>query len=168
MRRNHSTRPRTARLCGLGLVAVASFGLSGCAEGPSPVGTTQWQVTSLYQDPDTPADLPGRQEGRLFIVIGENSLTCASGCYNLTANVKWDEPAEELTVEKMNIEQMSSGRRDCHSADERNAHRLKDIINDQTLHYSRPNDRSLKLTRVVPDAQEWQTLPSVTMISRPN
>lgn len=155
-----------ARAGAAALAALGLMGLTACGEAESPVGWTQWQVTRIYQDPDTPADLPDAQEGRLFVVIGEDSLTGASGCLNFKADVQWDEEAAELRVGEMGTEEID-GDVSCAPSDERNAERVRDVLENQTLKYVRDGGRSLRLQQFDPDAPEWQTPKSLSLVSRP-
>ena len=159
-------RGRTVAQAGAAILAAAGLlGLSGCGESESPVGWTQWQVTRIYQDPETPADLPETQEGRLFLVIGEDSLTGASGCLNLKADVQWREKESQLEVGQLSVEEIG-GKTQCAPSDERNAERLRDVLENQTLTYTRDGGRSLRLQQFHPDAPEWETPKSLSMVSR--
>lgn len=159
-------RGRTAARAGAAILAAAGLlGLSACGESESPVGWTQWQVTRIYQDPETPADLPETQEGRVFLVIGEDSLTGASGCLNLTADVQWREQESQLEVGQLSVEEIG-GEAQCAPSDERNAERLRDVLENQTLTYTRDGGRSLRLQQFHPDAAEWETPKALSMVSR--
>lgn len=159
-------RGRTVARAGAAILAAAGLvGLSACGESESPVGWTQWQVTRIYQDPETPADLPETQEGRLFLVIGEDSLTGASGCLNLKADVQWREKESQLEVGQLSVEEIG-GESQCAPSDERNAKRLRDVLENQTLTYTRDGGRSLRLQQFHPDAPEWETPKSLSMVSR--
>ncbi|HJD50184.1 MAG TPA: hypothetical protein H9907_08895 [Candidatus Corynebacterium intestinavium] len=159
-------RGRTAARAGAAILAAAGLlGLSACGESESPVGWTQWQVTRIYQNPETPADLPENQEGRLFLVIGEDSLTGASGCLNLTGDVQWREEESQLEVGQLSIEEIG-GEAQCAPSDERNAERLRDVLENQTLTYTRDGGRSLRLQQFHPDAPEWETPKALSMVSR--
>jgi len=159
-------RSRTAARAGAAfLVTAGLLGLTACGESESPVGWTQWQVTRIYQDPDTPADLPETQEGRLFLVIGEDSLTGASGCLNLKADVQWREQESQLEVGRLSVEEIG-GEAQCAPSDERNAERLRDVLENQTLAYTRDGGRSLRLQQFHPDAAEWETPKALSMVAR--
>ena len=100
----------------------------------------------------------------MFVVFGENQLNGASGCFNLFADIDWDEDQQRITVAEISKQQMDTTG-GCEPADERNADRMIDVFSQQTLHYSRPDDRSLRIRQVTPEAEEWHAPKSVTMIS---
>ncbi|QFQ01789.1 hypothetical protein CUROG_01945 [Corynebacterium urogenitale] len=148
------------------LVTVAAGGtLAACSDkGKSPVGRTQWQITNIVDNDDRGTILPDTQQGRSFVVIGRDSLTGASGCMGLSAEVSWGENDTQLTIDNFRAEEIDSNGT-CIPGDEDTAERLGRVLDNHTLKISRPADNSLKLQQVIDDLPEWQTAPAVEFIS---
>lgn len=161
------TGPRR-KLAAVMLTAVAAGGgLAACASGGgSPVGRTQWQVTDIFDEASRANILPDTQQGRSYVVIGRDALTGASGCLALSAEVRWSDDEQQVSVSNFRTEQINQNGT-CIPGDEDTAERLQAVLNDHTLNISRPAENSLKLQQVVEDLPEWETAPSVEFISGP-
>lgn len=155
---------RAAIFLALSLSTATVAGLSACSDPEAPLGNSQWQVSAIYDTDVRGGLLPEAQQGRSFLIFGEDSLNGASGCIHLTGHVEWKDEA-------MRISSFSSSRIDgaqCLPGDEDTADRLKSVLNDQDLTYSRPSDNSLKLQQPAPeDKPDWQSVPAVEFISGP-
>lgn len=153
------------RRLGLGAAALACAGLLvACGNGESPVGDTQWQVSEIFDDAARANILPENQQGRAFIVIGEDSFTGVSGCLSLRGDVAWNDAEDELSVSGFASEPLDDAAQ-CLPGDEDTAARMKAVMDGQTLAVSRPGTNALKLQQVVDGLQDWQTAPSVEFIS---
>ncbi len=163
MRRTTST-PRRATVLALALSVTALAGLTSCSDTEAPLGSSQWQISAIYDTQARGGVLPDSQQGRSFLIFGEDSLNGTSGCMHMTGNVAWKD-------EGMRISGFSSSRIDgaqCLPGDEDTADRLKAVLNDQDLTYTRPAENSLKLQQSAPkDKQDWQSVPAVEFISGP-
>lgn len=157
-------RSRTTALLVLGLSATGLTGLAACSDSGAPLGNSQWQVSAIYDTDARGGLLPDAQQGRSFLVFGEDSLTGASGCVHLSGHVEWKEGG-------MRISEFSSSPIDgaqCLPGDEDTADRLKAVLNDQDLTYTRPSENSLKLKQPAPeDKQDWESIPAVEFLSDP-
>ena len=155
---------RAASFLALGLSAATVAGLSACSDSEAPLGNSQWQVSAIYDSDVRGGLLPEAQQGRSYLIFGMESLNGASGCVHLTGNVEWKD-------ESIHITDFSSSPIDgaqCLPGDEDTADRLKSVLNDQDLTYTRPSDNSLKLQQPAPeDKQDWQSVPAVEFISGP-
>lgn len=155
---------RASAFLALGLSAATVAGLSACSDSGAPLGNSQWQVSAIYDSDVRGGMLPEAQQGRSFLIFGEDSLNGASGCVHLTGKVEWKD-------ESIRITDFSSSPIDgaqCLPGDEDTADRLKSVLNDQDLTYTRPSDNSLKLQQPAPeDKQDWQSVPAVEFISGP-
>lgn len=164
-----STPAGPRRKIGTAMVALVAAGgvLTACSDGgESPVGRTQWQITNIVGDAERATLLPETQQGRSYVVIGRDSLTGASGCMALRADVSWVNDDSQLEVKNFRAEEINENGT-CIPGDVDTAERLGAVLNDHTLNISRPGDNALKLQQVVEDLPEWQTAPSVEFISGP-
>lgn len=155
---------RAASALVLALSAVGLAGLTGCSNTEAPLGNSQWQVSAIYDTDVRGGLLPETQQGRSFLIFGEDSLTGTSGCVHLTGHVEWQD-------EGMRITAFSSSPIDgaqCLPGDEDTADRLQSVLNNQNLTYTRPSDNSLKLQQSASeDKQDWQSVPAVEFLSGP-
>lgn len=159
------------------MAACAAVALAGCGDSGSPVGTTQWQVSSIFTGADRPSQLPDSLQGRSFVVFGRDSFTGMSGCYHLSGGAQWNPEHTELRVDEVSIRTVDgadAGVRDrldspggpvCIPGDEDTAQRLATVLQHHTLRVERPRDGDLRLTAVQPDAAPWSTPLSVEFIS---
>lgn len=147
----------------VGLLAVSALGLSACGTDEAPLGSTQWQVTSVFDASNRPHQLAESLQGRSFLVFGEDSFTGASGCISLSGDLQWNDDASEMSIGEVHSEEFGDAR--CVPGDEDVADRLSSVLRDGTLSVSRPSDTSLRLQRVDPDSPQWQATGSVEFIS---
>ncbi|MBC2681247.1 hypothetical protein GSS87_02345 [Corynebacterium sp. 4HC-13] len=150
---------------GASALAFVSLGLlTACGNSDSPVGNTQWQVTEIYDDSSRANYLPDNLQGRAYVVIGEDSLTGASGCLSLRGNVEWNYEQDELSISGFTSEPLDKDAQ-CLPGDEDTAARMKDVMDGHTLSVSRPESDTLKLQQVLDGLEDWQTAPSVEFFS---
>lgn len=130
----------------------------------SPVGSTQWQVSEIYDSNTRAHLLPETEQGRSFVVFGQESLTGASGCMILSGAVTWNKQETEISISDFRSDMVQDSR-SCMPGDEDTAQRLHDVLNDATLMISRPSSTSLKLQQKKPDLPPWDSAPSIEFIS---
>lgn len=147
-------------------LAVGSAALVACGgSDASPLGNTQWQVSSVFDASDRPHQLPDSVQGRSFLVFGEDSFTGASGCVSLTGDLSWNDDNSEMSVGEVRSEPLDNAQ--CVPGDEDTADRLKTVMGNHKLKISRPSDSSLRMQQTGTDIKEWQTAPSVEFLSSP-
>lgn len=178
-----STRRRKA-LAGVVVLSCSAVLLAGCSDdGSSPLGSTQWQVTQVFDGSERNGLLPEPQQGRSYVVFGEDALTGASGCLSLSGDVEWLEGDTQMRVTNFRTEPLQTGSSEaggnsgdggggvaasgCLPGDEDTAERLGKVFGGEALKISRPENNSMKLQQIIPDLPEWDTAPSVEFISGP-
>ena len=160
-------RARASVIAGL---MTCGFALAACGSDSAPLGTTQWQVSSVYDGTDRPTELTPTQQGRTFLVFGDSSFTGASGCLARRGDVEWNKDTPEVSISNFSSELIDRGEDSsvqCLPADEDTAERLQKALDNSTVSISRPTETSLRLQQIHADQPDWQTAPSVEFISGP-
>ncbi|WP_133258606.1 META domain-containing protein [Corynebacterium heidelbergense] len=139
--------------------------LAACGSGESPIGNTQWQVTSIFTDATRPHILPDTQQGRVFLVFEQDAFTGASGCFNISGKARFNRDASEVAVSQVRTEQLPEQSR-CQPGDEDSANRLRAVLDGHSMRIERPGEGRLRLAQVQPDAQPWQAPGAIEMIDR--
>lgn len=155
----------------LGLAAVS---LAACGTGQTPFESTQWQVTDIYSGPDRPTLLPPSNQSRTHLVFGETSFTGQVGCYTIGGPLTWGGTEDARTVAIASEGNNGTAYSDeddtgtsCLPSDQDTAQRLVNVLAGREFKLSRPEDNALRLEATDEGLQDWQTAPSVSMISGP-
>ncbi|HIW95189.1 MAG TPA: hypothetical protein H9867_01690 [Candidatus Corynebacterium gallistercoris] len=156
------------------VAGVVVFGATACADsspGEAPLGTTQWQVSQIFDTADRANLLPDPQQGRAYIVFGEKDFTGASGCVHLQGKLEWTGDFQTMKVSEFRTEQFddstAAATAECAPGDEDTADRLRAVMEHQDLEVTRPSDNTLKLQQMLEDSQAWESRPAVEFISGP-
>lgn len=155
------------------MVALLATACGDSSADEAPLGTTQWQVSQIFDNAERASLLPDPQQGRAFIVFGEEEFTGASGCVHLHGKLEWTGDFQAMKISELRTEQFdessshSSPTVECAPGDEDTAIRLRTVMENQDLEVTRPHDNSLKLQQKGENTEPWESLPAVEFISGP-
>ena len=150
-----------------GAVALVG-GLAACGEDPSAqVRATQWQVTQFStggtaKNEDSRAiDIPQNMAGRVFLVMGQDTVRAASGCVDLQGDVDWS----DATVTTSEVTTHTNEDVRCFPGDEDTADRLAEALSQRTFSWSEPAENSLRLEAKSSDESQLTTPPFIELVA---
>lgn len=166
MGRKISTAAFKATLAAGAVLLVGS--LAACNNDPSAqVRSTQWQVTQFstggtaVNGDHRSVDIPDNLTGRVFLVLGNDTIRGASGCADLQGSVTWK--GDTFTTTKVTT--LINEKVHCFPGDEDTAARLAEALSQQTFTWSEPAKNSLRLEASKSDESQLTTPAFVELVA---